>query len=139
MLVFDGLDFQTRIVKLRPRQTQSCLMCSRKQTSLNEHDIRGALDLFDYSLFCGGINDYNDKGVQIKLLDDLTERVSCNVYKEIIERQDQLNDFKTHLLIDVRPECQFKICSLPNSISKTQKLSTFGIMIFYFYSNLYAY
>lgn len=111
MLIFDGLDFQTRIIKLRQRQTETCVMCSK--CGVGEERAREILDSFDYKQFCGAEN-YNDKSVDVKLLNNETQRVSCSQYFELSQQQD-------HLLIDVRPQCQFKICSLPKSISITTK------------------
>jgi adenylyltransferase/sulfurtransferase len=104
MLIFDGLEFQTRIIKLRPKQTE-CIMCS-----LQEKKTLDILEKFDYNQFCGVVN-YNDKTLHISLLDSATQRISCPKYKEI-------STSDSHLLIDCRPQHEFQICSLPNSISE---------------------
>ena len=39
------------------------------------------------------------------------ERISCKAYKECVD------GVKRHLLVDVRPKVEFKMCSLPNSLS----------------------
>ena len=103
MLIFDGLEFQMRIIKLRSKQPD-CIVCSLKETkTLN------FLDKFDYNQFCG-IANYNDKTLQINLLDSETQRISCSKYNEI--------SCDSHVLIDCRPGHEFQICSLTNSISK---------------------
>ncbi len=112
MLIFDGLDFTTRVIKLRPRQTETCVMCSRvvsRRLELNE--ARCVLNELDYAQFCG-VSNFNDKSVDVSILDDETERVTCQKYKEI------MNTKQESLLLDVRPECQFKICAIPDSTSK---------------------
>jgi len=123
MLIFDGLDFQTRIIKLRPRQIDTCVMCNVmcKQTApanrrLTHEEALSVIELFDYNLFCG-VQSYDDKTTTIKLLDDEKERVTCAFYKEISNQA-----YGSHLLIDVRPKTQFNICSLPNSISNYWKI-----------------
>lgn len=112
MLIFDGLDFQTRIIKLRPRQTETCLMCKNANSKLTIEGIREILSSFDYTVFCGTSN-FNDKSLNLNILDSKTERITCAQYKDIITQQES----NTHMLIDVRPKCQFNICSLPNSLS----------------------
>ncbi|RNA02359.1 adenylyltransferase and sulfurtransferase MOCS3-like [Brachionus plicatilis] len=107
MMIFDGLDFQTRIIKLRPRQIETCIMCqSATDTKLSQTDKNQILDKFDYSQFCG-VSNYNDKSQNVTVLSD-EKRVNCSEYKNVSE---------PHLLIDVRPKCQFNICSLPQSLN----------------------
>ena len=108
MLIFDGLDFQTRIIKLRPRQIENCIMCKNVNQSLTNEKINDILSSFDYNFFCG-VSNYNDKTLNISVLDE-TQRITCSEYKALSE--------ESHLLVDVRPKCQFQICSLPNSLSK---------------------
>ena len=110
MLIFDGYDFLTRIIKLRPRQIESCIMCQNAQSSSN-NDIeftKKILDCFDYSQFCG-VKNADDKTVGLKLLKE-DDRISCVKYNEL--RQNE-----RHLLLDVRPKCQFNICALPDSMN----------------------
>ena len=114
MLIFDGLDFTTRTIKLRPRQVNTCLMCSKSLASLTRLEMSQLLDQFDYSSFCG-VSNYNDKSLTVNLLDQETERVTCDFYNKNIYSVDKETP---HLLIDVRPKCQFNICSLDRSISK---------------------
>ena len=119
MLIFDGLDFQTRIIKLRPRQVDTCPMCM-PQPGLSREKIAERLDKFDYNLFCG-VSNYNDKSLNINILDETSQRVTCMQYRDIISTpsHDKIGDEDSHLLIDVRPECQFKICALPKSLSRS--------------------
>jgi len=113
MFIYDGLDFQTRVIKMRPRQVHSCEMCNfvlREKLNLSEEKCRVKLNEFDYLQFCGTAN-YNDKTVGVNLLDPCTQRITCDEFVRVFNQEKDL-------LIDVRPECQFKICSLPNSLSK---------------------
>ena len=114
MLIFDGLDFQTRVIKLRPKQVDTCVSCLQANSEQNDESVVKFLDSFDYNLFCG-VSNYNDKTADINLLDERTQRVTCLAYKEICE--NSLVD--TRLLVDVRPHCQFRICALPDSLSKS--------------------
>ncbi len=115
-MIFDGLDFQTRTIKLRPRQQETCLMCKSmiESKELSDETVVSALNSFDYISFCGVLN-YNDKTVDINILNEETERVSCHKYKEILDDSQSKDD--DHLLIDCRPQCQFKICALQNALS----------------------
>lgn len=118
MLIFDGFDLQTRIIKLRPRQIETCVMCKHTtitKESNNNSDYRKSveniLNSFDYSQFCG-VQNYNDKTYSINILNSDTQRITCLEYNEICNKNEE-----KHLLIDVRPSCQYKICSLKNSIN----------------------
>ncbi|CAF0902241.1 unnamed protein product [Brachionus calyciflorus] len=108
MMIFDGFDFLTRIIKLRPRQIETCLMCKSvlSRENLTKKDREEILENFDYIEFCG-VSNYNDKSINISILSD-KKRINCSDYKNFTE---------SHLLIDVRPKCQFNICSLPNSLN----------------------
>ena len=109
-MIFDGFDFQTRVIKLRPRQSSTCLMCKRlTEAYLDSGICQEILDSFDYNQFCG-VSNYNDKTNSLDILDKAHQRISCQKFNEI----QKLNDY---LLIDVRSNCQFQICSLPNSLS----------------------
>lgn len=124
MLIFDGLDFTTRVIKLRPKQVNSCQMCMNaiklgQESNAGDNKqsvIKSLLDNFDYTQFCG-VSNYNDKTLNINILDE-SQRISCKEYKSI---ENETN--VSHLLLDVRPQCQFKICSLPNSISRQYEFS----------------
>lgn len=96
MLVFDGVSGDIRIIKLRGKK-DNCEVCG-KNPSVTE--------LIDYELLCSA--KANDKDSSISLLSQL-ERVSCSAYKEILESGIP------HVLVDVRPENEIKICSLPNA------------------------
>lgn len=108
MLLFDGLDFQTRIIKLRPKQSD-CLMCKHETKSLD------LLKLFDYNHFCG-VSNYNDKTLDLKILNNDTQRIECSKFKQIISNTE--TSAASYMLIDVRPTHEFQICCLPNSLSK---------------------
>ena len=111
MLIFDALTFQTRVVKMRPRQRDTCEMCSSTiGQSLSMTQKATKLNSFDYAMFCG-VTSYDDKSSNVSLLDAATQRVTCDEFKRVFDQESDL-------LIDVRPECQFKICSLPHAISK---------------------
>ena len=103
MLIFDGLDFQTRTIKLRPKQPE-CLVCKNETKSIE------ILNSFDYNQFCG-VKNYNDKALDIKLLDNDTQRIKCTQFNELVSNNSNF------MLIDVRPVHEFQICSLPNSLS----------------------
>lgn len=130
MMIFDGLDFTTRVIKLRSRQAESCVMCRRvvvsststSQTApLTRETIESTLNEFDYNQFCG-VNNYTDKTVSVRLLSP-TDRISClDYYSNIMVSEKNQTATEQHLLIDTRPKCQFEICSLPNSISESESL-----------------
>lgn len=117
MLIFDGLDFKTSIVKLRSRQTESCAMCRMISLSscsqLPREVVAQKLTQFDYNQFCG-MNNFTGMLPDVRLLEP-SERVSCLEYEKINQDAN-----KNHILIDTRPKSQFQICSLSNSISNFQ-------------------
>jgi hypothetical protein len=116
MLILDGLDLRTRVVKLRARQVDTCLMCRQRSKQMEMSEMRRVLDQFDYIQFCGVAN-YSDKAVEVQgVLDAATERLTCEQYNEMRSKKT----VEGHLLLDVRPACQFSICSLPNSFSTIQ-------------------
>ena len=113
-MIFDGLEFQTRVIKLRERQINTCVMC--KHSIANQNDVEKSkkiIESFDYNIFCSGVA-YNDKTININLLDNKNQRITCIDYKKIIDSIDT-----PHLLIDVRSRTQFEICSLPNAFSES--------------------
>ncbi len=110
MLIFDGYDLITRIIKLRPRQINSCIMCQHAESSycVNIENTKKILEDFDYTQFCG-VKNANDKTLSLKLLKE-EDRISCDKYND-------LRQCVKHLLLDVRPKCQFNICAMPDSIN----------------------
>ena len=76
---------------------------------------RKKLNEFDFAFFCvlNGTNaniSYTDKSVSVNLLNPTTQRLMCDEFGRVF-------NWESDLLIDVRPDCQFKICSLPHSLS----------------------
>ena len=116
-MIFDGLDFQTRIIKLRPKQSETCAMCKNLGAHLTEIQINDIIDKFNYEFFCG-VSNYNDKTVDLNILNTEKQRITCNDYRKLNDGNKEYS----HLMIDVRPSCQFDICSLPDSISKLIQL-----------------
>ncbi|KAI9501595.1 hypothetical protein BX070DRAFT_239987 [Coemansia spiralis] len=87
-------------IKLRPRKP-TCAVCG---------DSPSVTELADYVAFCG--SGPNDNAPDWRVLDDPAQRVSCREYSQVV------GDLrKPHLLLDVREELQFDICSLPNSVN----------------------
>jgi hypothetical protein len=84
-------------------------LATDKQLELDQ--AKTVLEDFDYIHFCG-VSNYNDKSVELKVLDESTQRVTCEAYRQLLT-----DSSSNHLLIDVRPPCQFRICSLNNSLS----------------------
>jgi len=104
LLIFNGLDFMMRVITLRKNKKADCVLCSKSLTSI---------DSFDYNQFCGTVN-YDDKTQSLNLINE-NERISCKAYKECVD------GVKRHLLVDVRPKVEFKMCSLPNSLNVTME------------------
>ncbi|GIY42483.1 adenylyltransferase and sulfurtransferase MOCS3 [Caerostris darwini] len=98
LLLFDGWSGDFRTVKLRNKK-DDCAICG-KNPSIKK--------LIDYEQFCN--MSPTDKDLNLSLLSE-TDRISCTELKKISEKS---SDF---LLLDVRPENQFKICSLSNSVN----------------------
>eukprot|EP00794_Sanderia_malayensis_P018538 gene18538-20399_t len=92
LLVFDGLSGEIRIVRLRSKK-EDCPVCGLKPSIST---------LQDYEALCGA--SATDKCVSISLLSK-DERISVEQYKNIVDQREE------HLLIDVRPEVEFDICS----------------------------
>eukprot|EP00002_Diphylleia_rotans_P029102 TRINITY_DN5903_c0_g1_i4.p1 TRINITY_DN5903_c0_g1~~TRINITY_DN5903_c0_g1_i4.p1 ORF type:complete len:392 (-),score=75.35 TRINITY_DN5903_c0_g1_i4:592-1767(-) len=99
MLVFDGSTTRFRTIQLRGRNPQ-CIACGEQ-----EHRMKS---LIDYQEYCQA--PLHDQGNSISVL-GTQERITCTVYKSIIEAQ------KPHVLIDVRPELEYQICHLDNSMN----------------------
>ncbi|KAJ2460517.1 hypothetical protein GGF42_000797 [Coemansia sp. RSA 2424] len=89
-----------RSIKLRSRKP-TCAVCG---------DTPTVKELVDYAAFCG--SGPNDNAPDWKILDDPSQRVSCTEYSRVAN-----DSASKHLLLDVRDELQFDICSLPNSLN----------------------
>ena len=92
LLVYDGYSTSFRVINLRGKRSD-CLACNKE---LNPHE-------FNYTEFAGGT---------CTSMIHIDERfvISPDNYKEELAQKD-------HVIIDVRPASQFKICRLQNSIS----------------------
>ncbi|KAJ1891971.1 hypothetical protein LPJ66_006618, partial [Kickxella alabastrina] len=88
-----------RSIKLRSRKP-TCAVCG---------DAPTVTELVDYAAFCGA--GPNDNVPEWSILSDPDQRISCKEYSQL------LTDSSRHLLLDVRDEVQFEICSLPNSLN----------------------
>ncbi|KAI8905910.1 hypothetical protein EDD86DRAFT_248853 [Gorgonomyces haynaldii] len=93
MLLVDAQTGQFRSIKLRPKNP-NCPVCGDNPT---------IVDLIDYVQFCK--QGPNDKAPSIKVLGP-EKRISTREYQQLA---------KPHFLLDVRPQIQFDICSLPNA------------------------
>lgn len=100
LLVFDGVRAGFRAVDLRGKK-KDCAVCG-EEPSITE--------LVDYVQFCGA--EPHDKNMGIRLL-ATHERIS------VVEYRDILNSKVPHVLLDVREEIQFDICSLDDTISRS--------------------
>jgi len=98
LLMFDGMTGDIRTIKLRAKK-DNCPICSVNPTITK---------LVDYEIFCGSCA--TDKTSSLHLLKS-SERISVKDYKNVIDEGRQ------HILIDVRPSNEFKICSLKNAIN----------------------
>lgn len=99
MLLFDAIEGTFRTIRIRAKRPD-CQACG-PEPSVDP-------STFDYENFCG--SRACDKTQQLKVLHEL-ERISVEEYQQIMNR------CTPHLLIDVRPANDYKIVSLPNSIS----------------------
>lgn len=86
-----------RSVRLRSRKP-TCAVCG---------DNPAITELADYPMFCG--SGHNDAAPSWDIIKDPAHRVTCAGY--------QNNQSKKHLLLDVRDELEFSICSLPGSVN----------------------
>lgn len=128
MMVFDGLDFTSRVVKLRSRQIETCVICQAAAlSSLSIPKVEEILNKINYNLFCG-VSNYTDKSISVRLLDP-SERISCTDYYQ--KMREEAN--KSHILIDTRSKCQFQICAIPNSISNLKICKFFCVPRFNIY------
>uniref|UniRef100_A0A6P7GXD9 Adenylyltransferase and sulfurtransferase MOCS3 homolog n=1 Tax=Diabrotica virgifera virgifera TaxID=50390 RepID=A0A6P7GXD9_DIAVI len=94
-LIFDGSTSTFRNVKLRPRNPK-CDVCGDEPTITT---------LIDYEQFCG--SSAHDKVVNINILDKEQE-IDINKFCVLKERS---------VVIDVRPELEFKMCSLSHTLN----------------------
>lgn len=85
-----------KVIKLR-NKNPLCCVCGDEPTQTT---------LIDYTLFCG--SGPNDKARNLKVL-EVENRITVQEYHSISQTP--------HLLIDVRQEIQYRICSLPNSVN----------------------
>ena len=99
MLIFDGSSGSFRNIKLRNRSI-NCAVCG---------DSPSITAPIDYIQFCG--SNINDKAKSLALLDP-SQRISAIEY-DVLRKSSV-----PHVLIDVRDELQFKICSIKDSKSK---------------------
>ncbi|KAJ3333109.1 Molybdenum cofactor synthesis protein 3, partial [Blyttiomyces sp. JEL0837] len=99
LLLFDSVSGAFRSVKLRGRNP-SCAACG---------DTPTISELIDYVQFCGA--SATDKTANITVLKS-EERISCEKFANEI-----INVKTPHILLDVREEPQFDICSLPGSVN----------------------
>ncbi|KAI9143377.1 molybdenum cofactor synthesis 3 [Paraphysoderma sedebokerense] len=98
MLLFDGLNGTIRNIKLRPKQL-NCCVCGENPT---------IKELIDYVQFCG--SSAVDKSPPLQLLPP-TQRISVSEYSHI------RSTLTPHILLDVREQVQFGICSIEGSIN----------------------
>lgn len=96
LLLFDGSRATFRIVRLRGKR-ENCDVCSDKPIITH---------LIDYEQFC--CMQASDKDFKLLLLNE-NERVTP--YEYCIAQKEP------HILIDVRSQNEFEICSLPDSIN----------------------
>jgi adenylyltransferase/sulfurtransferase len=98
LLLFDGLSGRFRSIQLRGRR-HDCAVCGDNPT---------ITELIDYPVFCGSCPD--DKGLTVDVLEQ-KDRMTCEEYKALVDSGSP------HVLVDVREEVQYSICSLPHSIN----------------------
>ncbi|XP_041469344.1 adenylyltransferase and sulfurtransferase MOCS3-like [Lytechinus variegatus] len=100
LLVFDGLDGTYRTIKLRPKKP-TCVVCG---------DNPSVTQLIDYEEFCGA--SATDKCITLHLLEP-KDRLSPRTLASKLLSQDS----SSRVLLDCRPEIEFEICRLPDSIN----------------------
>uniref|UniRef100_A0A7G3AT46 Adenylyltransferase and sulfurtransferase MOCS3 homolog n=1 Tax=Lutzomyia longipalpis TaxID=7200 RepID=A0A7G3AT46_LUTLO len=96
LLVYDGFEARFRTLKLRGK-IKDCASCSENPT---------ITQLIDYEAFCG--SKANDKDYSLKLLDE-SDRITVQEYRRIFKAKIP------HVLVDVRPPNEIKICALKNT------------------------
>lgn len=96
LLLFDGADSTFRKVKLR-NANPNCAVCG-----VNPEITQ----LIDYEKFCRSRN--NDKNPNLELLPE-SKRITVDEFNQLRNER--------HVLIDVRSECEYRICKLSDSIN----------------------
>ncbi|KAI8582516.1 hypothetical protein K450DRAFT_227519 [Umbelopsis ramanniana AG] len=98
LLIFSGAQpTMFRTMKLRPRK-KDCVVCGENPS---------ITQLIDYVQFCG--RGATDKEAPLQVL-GADDRIMVESYQKCI------SDDRPHLLLDVREQVQYDICSLPNSL-----------------------
>ncbi|VEN50255.1 unnamed protein product, partial [Callosobruchus maculatus] len=95
LLLFDGSTTTFRNVKLRPKNDK-CDVCGSTPTITRP---------IDYEQFCGA--SAHDKIVNINLIEPEGQ----------IDVKDFPKDLQKNVVIDVRPELEYKMCSLPGTVN----------------------
>ncbi|CAH1964055.1 unnamed protein product [Acanthoscelides obtectus] len=95
LLLFDGSTTTFRNIKLRPRN-EKCEVCGVNPTITK---------LIDYEQFCGA--SAHDKVVNIDII----------TFAEQTDVKDFPQDLQNNIVIDVRPELEYKMCSLPGTFN----------------------
>lgn len=93
LFVFDGLAGDIRVVKLRNKK-DNCPVCGQEPTITK---------LEDYEIVCGA--PATDKSCSLRILPS-SERTTVHEFKQLLDKKED------HILIDVRPDTEFDICSL---------------------------
>lgn len=110
LLNFSGQTGTFKKLKLRTRK-RDCPTCGFKEGKTGEeiNSIISPIPM-DYFNFCG-VRHANDKPVCLNLLESKYRIESLKYFRDIVQNGID------HLLLDVRPENQFELCKLPNSIN----------------------
>lgn len=111
LIVFDGTTTSFRTVSLRKKK-EDCAICGENPSITK---------LIDYVAFCGA--GPHDKALDLKVL-PLEERMNVKEYHHL------LTSNHPHVLLDVREEIQYEICSL-ESISNMNFVTNFLLDIPY--------
>ncbi|XP_047522330.1 adenylyltransferase and sulfurtransferase MOCS3 [Pieris napi] len=101
LLLFDGEDMTFRTVKLRGRNLK-CPICSDKPTITS---------LVDYEMFCN--SRAQEKDLDLKILGP-ENRISAT---ELADKLSEIDLEQRHLLVDVRSEPEFKMCSIDGAVN----------------------
>ncbi|XP_060808238.1 adenylyltransferase and sulfurtransferase MOCS3 isoform X2 [Amyelois transitella] len=101
MLLFDGEDTSFGTVRLRPRCEQ-CAVCSDQPT---------VTQLVDYEVFCKA--QAKEKDLELNILPS-----HCRISPIQLAEKLNSNSEQRHLLVDVRNEEEFKMCSIDGAVNK---------------------